>query len=75
MARRSPAAGGNRRESGMRYQPTIFVAVVLMFFGIIVSRLFWLQIIQGQRYRQLSVENRIRLMARSPIRGRLLDRN
>jgi penicillin-binding protein 2 len=34
-----------------------------------------LQILQGARYRALSDENRIRLMPRNPIRGRLLDRH
>ncbi len=36
--------------------------------------LFWLQVLQGSFYRKLSDENRIRLVSRPPIRGRLLDR-
>ena len=33
-----------------------------------------MQLLQGARYRELADENRIRLVPRSPIRGRLLDR-
>ena len=39
-----------------------------------VSRLVWMQLLEGSRFRELADENRIRLVPRSPIRGRLLDR-
>ena len=38
-----------------------------------VSRLVWLQVLEAPRYRQLADENRIRLVPRSPTRGRLLE--
>ncbi len=64
----------NRRITGTSLQPTVFLSLLFVFFGVIVGRIFWLQVIEGSRYRQLSAQNRIRLVARSPIRGRLLDR-
>ena len=49
--------------------------VVALFSGAMLARLVVLQLVQGAHYRSLSDENRIRLMARNPIRGRLLDRH
>ena len=49
--------------------------VVSICAGAMLSRLATLQLVQGAHYRTLSDENRIRLMARNPIRGRLLDRH
>jgi penicillin-binding protein 2 len=49
--------------------------IVVLFAGAMLARLVVLQIAQGARYRALSDENRIRLMPRNPIRGRLLDRH
>ncbi|MCP4973042.1 MAG: penicillin-binding protein 2, partial [Prochlorococcus sp.] len=65
----------NQRRSGMRHQPMVLLALVLASFGVIAARLIWLQLIEGSRYRELADENRIRLVPRPPIRGRLLDRD
>ncbi len=46
----------------------------LLLFGAIGARLTWMQLIQGQRNRELADENRIHLIARNPERGRILDR-
>ncbi len=75
MPRKANFGYGELRKSGKRLQPSVLFAIVLTFFGAMSARLYWLQIVQGERYRELSADNRIRLMARSPIRGRLLDRN
>jgi penicillin-binding protein 2 len=48
--------------------------VVLVFCSAMVSRLVWMQLLEGPRFKELADENRIRLVPRSPIRGRLLDR-
>ncbi len=53
-------------------QGNILTIIVLIFFSSIIGRLFWLQIIKGSFYRTLSEENRIRLVANPPIRGRIL---
>ena len=62
------------RHSGMGQQPAWLLFVVLLFSGAMVVRLAWLQLHQGVEYRQRADENRIRLVPRNPIRGRLLDR-
>ncbi len=66
---------GLKRVSGMQNQPLIILIFLFFCFGSMIFRLFWLQIIHGPRYKELSNENRIKLVERSPIRGRLLDRN
>ena len=63
-----------QRQTGLRQQPLVLLVVVLLFCGAMVSRLVWMQLLEGSRYRELADENRIRLVPRSPIRGRLLDR-
>ena len=63
------------RHSGMGHQPAWLLAVVLLFSGAMVARLSWLQLVHGTENRARSDDNRIRLMPRNPIRGRLLERN
>ena len=63
-----------QRQTGLRQQPLVLLVVVLLFCGAMISRLVWMQLLEGSRYRELADENRIRLVPRSPIRGRLLDR-
>ena len=62
------------RQTGLRQQPLVLLLLVLLFCGAMVSRLVWMQLLEGTRFRELADENRIRLVPRSPIRGRLLDR-
>ena len=63
------------RHSGMHQQPLVLLGVVLLFCGAMLTRLTWLQVLEGAHYKELADENRIRLVPRSPIRGRLLDRH
>ena len=67
--------GGRHRSSALFNQQASLIALVLACSSLIIGRLFWLQILQGSFYRKLSDENRIRLVSRAPIRGRLFDRN
>lgn len=69
------AYGSSTRHTGVGSQATVLLLVVLLFSGAIVSRLAWLQLLHGRDYRAMADENRIRLIPRDPIRGRLLDRN
>jgi penicillin-binding protein 2 len=65
----------NARTVGRRYQSLILMVVVTVaLLGGITSRLAYLQLLQGERNRQLADENRIRLIPRQPERGRILDR-
>ncbi len=56
-------------------QPLIFFLFICLIFSVTGARLFWIQIINGSYYKKLSEDNRIKLIANPPIRGRLLDRN
>ncbi len=63
------------RTVGKYYQSVIimFMITVLLVIGM-GSRLAYLQLVQGDRNRQLAENNRIRLIPKPPERGRLLDR-
>jgi penicillin-binding protein 2 len=67
-----PAAS---RHTGMGRQPAVLLVVVVLFSSAMVARLAWLQLAHGAENRARADENRIRLMPRNPIRGRLLDRH
>ena len=67
-------ASAQQRQTGLRQQPLVLLLVVLVFCSAMVSRLVWMQLLEGPRFKELADENRIRLVPRSPIRGRLLDR-
>jgi len=53
----------------------LFCLTVVLLLGILGSRLWYLQLIEGDRNRALAEENRIRLIPEAPERGRILDRN
>ncbi len=60
---------------GKGLRPAIlFLLGVLVLIGILGGRLFYLQLIEGDRNQQLAENNRIRLIAKPPERGRLFDR-
>jgi penicillin-binding protein 2 len=66
---------GASRHTGIGRQSALLMAVVLLFSGAMVARLAWLQLLHGAENRARADENRIRLLPRNPIRGRLLDRH
>jgi len=51
----------------------VYTAVVILLFGILFSRLWYLQIIQGTQYLKKSEENRIRLLRVKAPRGIISD--
>jgi len=51
------------------------LVVVLVLFGVLIFRLFFLQVVRAQTYRRLSEENRIRVIPVDAPRGHVLDRN
>ena len=65
----------SHRHSGMGKQPALLLAVVVALGGAMVARLAWLQLVQGAENKARADDNRIRLMPRNPIRGRILDRH
>ncbi len=66
---------GSPRQSGMSHQPAWLLAVVLLAASAMGARLAWLQLVQGPENRLRADQNRIRLVPRHPVRGRLLDRH
>ena len=65
----------SKKHVGASNQPLVFFIFICLIFSVTSARLFWIQIINGSYYKKLSEENRIKLIANPPIRGRLLDRN
>lgn len=51
-----------------------FIYLIVAAFGILVLRLFYLQIIEGKDFRKLSKNNCIRLKPIDPLRGLIYDR-
>lgn len=54
---------------------TFVLITILMVFCVLFSRLAYLQIISGTKYRQLSANNCIRLQTIDAPRGLIFDRN
>ena len=52
----------------------LFGGVQLSLFGLLGSRMYYLQVIESEQYRVLAEENRINLRLLSPPRGRIFDR-
>lgn len=46
----------------------------LGLFGLLAGRLYWLQVVESEKYQTLSDTNRISLRLVPPVRGRILDR-
>jgi penicillin-binding protein 2 len=63
------------RTIGRRYQPLGCLVVAVLLLGGIGTRLAYLQLVEGQRYRQLVAANRIRLIPTLPTRAQFLDRS
>lgn len=52
-----------------------FTLLVLVVFGVLILRLWFLQVVSGLTYRTKSENNRIHLQDISPSRGMIFDRN
>ena len=53
----------------------IFLTLKLLFFTIIIGRLYKLQVIDSKKYKTLADENRIKLIINMPERGKIYDEN
>ncbi|HEY9847945.1 MAG TPA: penicillin-binding protein 2 [Leptolyngbyaceae cyanobacterium] len=63
------------RTVGKSYQSVILMlAISLVMMGGIGSRLAYLQLLNGERNRDLADNNRIRIMPKQPERGNIFDR-
>jgi len=60
--------------SSAKRREQIFSIAVAAIFGLVLLKLFLLQVIEGSRYRELSEENRIRVEVLTAPRGEIRDR-
>lgn len=67
----------NPQEDLERFRSRLTIAggFVLVCFGLLFARFFWLQVIQHSYYETRAEENRISLVPITPNRGLILDRN
>ncbi|MBW4483941.1 MAG: penicillin-binding protein 2 [Tildeniella torsiva UHER 1998/13D] len=64
------------RTVGRNFQAVFLLALVsVLLLGAFGLRLFQLQVVEGDRNRQLADTNRIRLVPKRPARGTIFDRN
>ncbi|PSR15570.1 penicillin-binding protein 2 [filamentous cyanobacterium CCP3] len=64
------------RTVGRSFQAVFLLALVsVLLLGTFGLRLFQLQVVEGDRNRQLADTNRIRLVPKRPARGTIFDRN
>jgi penicillin-binding protein 2 len=64
------------RETRVFTSRSIVIGILmLVLIGILITRLFYLQVIEYDRYNTLSKKNRISVVPRSPVRGLIFDRN
>ncbi len=65
----------NNKFPSFKRQPLVLYSITSFTFLLILFRLFFLQLINHETYKKMSDENRIRLIASQPIRGRIIDKN
>jgi len=65
----------NKKQFSLKRQPLVLLIFSSISFLLILFRLVSLQIINHESFKKMSDENRIRLIASQPIRGRILDKN
>jgi len=63
-------------EARIVYQRVVFsLGVILILFGAILGRLFYLQVINHEHFQTLSRDNRVKIVPVAPTRGLIFDRN
>ncbi len=65
----------NNKFPSFNRQPLVLYLITSFTFLLILLRLIFLQLINNETYKKMSDENRIRLIATQPIRGRIIDKN
>lgn len=80
-AEQMPGNGGTRLTrrdeselSGYRKKALYSFVVVILFFSLVVTRLWFLQVEQGEYYNQLADSNRVRSVEIAAPRGNIYDR-
>ncbi len=65
----------NKEDFSLNRQPLVIYLFTSFTFLLILIRLIFLQLVNYENYKNLSDENRIRLIASQPIRGLITDKN
>jgi len=65
----------NKKLTSLKRQPLVLLIFTSISFLLILFRLIFLQLLNFENFKDMSDENRIRLIASQPIRGRILDKN
>ena len=65
----------NKKLISLKRQSLVLIICSSISFLLIIFRLIFLQILNYESFKKMSDENRIRLIASQPIRGRILDKN
>ncbi len=65
----------NKKVVQLNNQYIIIVFLSSFAFLLIFFRLFFLQVINNESFKKMSEQNRIRVIAKEPIRGKILDKN
>ena len=65
----------NKKLISLKRQPLVLLIFSSISFLLILFRLIFLQLLNHESFKKMSDENRIRLIASQPIRGRILDKN
>lgn len=62
-------------HDGPYLRPLFLLVFLFVGLGLLTARLFWMQVIQGSHYKELSDSNRIRTVVVHAPRGVVFDRN
>jgi len=70
-----PKSTSDKKPISFKRQPFVLLIFSSISFLLIFFRLIFLQLLNYESFKKMSDENRIRLIASQPIRGRILDKN
>ena len=65
----------NKKVISLKRQPIVLLISSSFLFLFILLRLIFLQLLNYESFKKMSDENRIRLIASQPIRGKIIDKN
>src|ERR1700728_912837 len=68
------ASGDSERSRLFTRRAILIGGAEAGLFALLVGRVYYLEIIEGEKYRTLAEENRINLRLLAPRRGQILDR-
>src|SRR6476646_2765825 len=75
MYRRTPESEPERRTSPLVLRISILTGIAIAIFSVLFLRLWYVQVLSGDKYRTQANDNRIREIRVQAPRGNILDRN